>query len=156
MWLSTHYFSGSLQECICGTLYSRHFSLYNLSFLSIIVSGWWIVKPKSVFFAKTLKSAPVIILIYVHLFQWCVPKWGVLANRLIKYSINKRNATGLYWSTTLQSCQCLLWVYCYWEESARQLQVRLCSEALSSSLGWITVLRYSATLVKPQYCRLFH
>ncbi len=31
----------------CGTMFSRHFSLYNFFiFLSIINSGWCIVKPK--------------------------------------------------------------------------------------------------------------
>ncbi len=71
------------------TLFKALQSLYIFIFLSIINSGWWIVKPKGASLqncvCSTLKSAPVIILSLVCLFLTVspkIPKWGVLANRL--------------------------------------------------------------------------
>ncbi len=75
-----------------GTLFSRHFSLYNLLSFWALSTGWWIVKPKGSSLQRhqnclcgTLKSAPVIILSLVRLFQLWVPNWGVLANRLKQF-----------------------------------------------------------------------
>ncbi len=66
-------------------------------FLSMINSRWCIVKPKGSSFQRhlncvcsTLKSAPVIILSLVRLFQLWVPTWGMLTNRFnwLQYQSN--------------------------------------------------------------------
>ncbi len=70
--------------------FSRHFSVYKLFiFLSIINSGWWIVKPKGFFFPKTPRLCVWHTEVrncyhfkLVSNFQLWFPIWGVLANRL--------------------------------------------------------------------------
>ncbi len=104
MWPSTHYFSGLLQDlfhvflyeiqCIYFLFSVVHFfqgtSVFITCYLFEHYQLWMmIVKPKGSSLQKhqncvcsTLKSATVIILIYVCLYQLWVPKWQVLANRL--------------------------------------------------------------------------
>ncbi len=102
--------------------FSRHLSLYKcFIFLSIINSGWWIVKLSGSSLKRhqhcvcsTLKSANVIILSLVRLFQLWVPK----------------SQNGECWLTGLKSHALPLMSYINWQHSAAWSRTHLIQYSL--------------------------
>ncbi len=103
MWLSTHYFSGLLQDWFHVFLYeikkkfsvvqflSRHFSVYNFLYFWALSTLMMDSKAQRVFFPKTPKlcvwHTEVRSCYHFKLvshFQLWFPIWGVLVNRLKK------------------------------------------------------------------------
>ncbi len=98
-------------------------------------------------------------------YRWYENRYRIVTNLLIYTPSNQIHFFNSCFHTAVSFC-CVYFVF---ERKAtpnttQQLQVRSAGfEALKRCLllnciqeGWTTVSRYSATLVKPQYCRLLH